>query len=90
MNKPRIEIEYCRQCGFLPRAAWMAQELLGAFSEELGELALVPGGMGAFVVRLEGEEIFSKKALGRYPEPKELKEAIAARIAPDRHFGHKR
>lgn len=90
MGKPRVEIEYCRQCGFLPRAAWMAQELLAAFSEELGELALVPGAMGSFIVRLDGEEVFSKKAAGRYPEPKELKELLAARIAPGRRLGHQR
>lgn len=26
MSKPRIEIEYCRQCGFLPRAARIAPD----------------------------------------------------------------
>ena len=26
--KPRVEIEYCTQCRWLLRAAWMAQELL--------------------------------------------------------------
>jgi predicted Rdx family selenoprotein len=25
--RPRVEIEYCTQCGWLLRAAWMAQEL---------------------------------------------------------------
>ena len=89
MDKPRIEIEYCRQCGYLLRAGWIAQELLGAFSEELGALVLRPGGGGNFIVRLDGEELFSRKQAGRFPEAKELKQLVAARIAPDRVFGHK-
>jgi selenoprotein W-related protein len=40
--KACIQIEYCTQCGFLLRAAWMAQELLRAFEQELQQVALVP------------------------------------------------
>ena len=40
---PRLEIEYCRQCRWLLRAAWLGQELLTTFDKELGEVALVPG-----------------------------------------------
>ena len=39
----RVEIEYCTQCRWLMRAAWMAQELLTTFEAEIGEVALVPG-----------------------------------------------
>jgi selenoprotein W-related protein len=39
---PRVEIEYCTQCRWLLRAAWLAQELLTTFEHELGEVALVP------------------------------------------------
>jgi selenoprotein W-related protein len=42
MDKPRITITYCRQCNWLLRAAWMAQELLSTFSDDLGEVALRP------------------------------------------------
>ena len=52
---PRIEIEYCRQCRWLLRAAWLAQELLTTFAEDLGEVALLPGTGGVFEVRLDGE-----------------------------------
>ena len=31
--KPRIAITYCRQCNWLLRAAWMAQEVLSTFAE---------------------------------------------------------
>ena len=43
---PRVEIEYCTQCRWLPRAAWLAQELLGTFELEVGEVALVVGSAG--------------------------------------------
>lgn len=88
MPSPRVEIEYCSQCGFLARAAWMAQELLTTFRDELGEVALVPGTGGEFTVRLDGETLFSRKAARRFPESKELKQMVRDRIAPGRDLGH--
>jgi selenoprotein W-related protein len=46
-------MEYCTQCRWLVRAAWMAQELLTTFSREIGELALVPGTTGVFEIRID-------------------------------------
>jgi selenoprotein W-related protein len=86
--KPRVEIEYCSQCRFILRASWMAQELLMTFGEELGEVALVPGSGGIFEVRLDGEKVWNKKEAGRYPEPKEIKQLVRDRIAPDKDLGH--
>ncbi len=40
---PSISITYCTQCNWLLRAAWMAQELLQTFGQDLGEVALRPG-----------------------------------------------
>jgi selenoprotein W-related protein len=85
---PRLEIEYCRQCRWLLRAAWLAQELLTTFEKELGEVALVPGTNGIFEVRLVGETIFSRRQQGRFPESKELKQLVRDRIAPEKHLGH--
>ena len=87
-RSPRVEIEYCSQCGFLLRAGWLAQELLNTFGRDLAAVALVPGGGGNLEVRLDGETIFSRKQLGRFPEAKELKQLIRDRIAPDRDLGH--
>ena len=36
MNKPSVRITYCTQCNWLLRAAWMAQELLSTFGQDLG------------------------------------------------------
>ncbi len=87
-NKPRLEIQYCTQCRWLLRAAWMAQELLTTFEMELGEVVLVPGTGGIFEVRVDGETIWSRKQEGRFPESKELKQLVRDRIAPDKDLGH--
>ena len=88
MASPRVEINYCTQCRWLMRAAWMAQELLTTFETELGEVALVPGTGGVFDVRLDGEMIYSRKEESRFPESKELKQLVRDRIAPERPLGH--
>ena len=88
IDKPRVEIEYCTQCRWLLRAAWMAQELLMTFEDELGAVTLVPGISGVFEVRLGSEVVWSRKAEGRFPELKELKQRLRDRIAPDKPLGH--
>ncbi len=87
-RRPRVEIEYCTQCRWLLRAAWMAQELLTTFEKELGEVALCPGTGGVFEVRVDGDTVWSRKAEGRFPEAKELKQRVRDRVAPDRDLGH--
>lgn len=86
--KPRLEIEYCTQCRWLLRAAWLAQELLTTFQEELGEVALIPGRGGVLEVRLQGEVLFSRASQSRFPEAKELKQLVRDRIAPEKSLGH--
>jgi selenoprotein W-related protein len=63
----RVEIIYCTKCRWLLRAAWMAQELLTTFDEEIGELVLKPGTGGIFEVHADGTLIWSRKANGRFP-----------------------
>lgn len=84
----KIEIEYCTQCRWLLRAAWVAQELLTTFDSDIQSLSLVPGTGGIFEVRLNGALIFSRKAEGRFPESKELKQLIRDIIDPERSLGH--
>jgi selenoprotein W-related protein len=88
MNESIVEIEYCTQCRWLLRATWMAQELLTTFESEIGGVCLKPGSGGIFEVRLGGEILFSRKASGRFPEAKELKQLIRDRIAPEKSLGH--
>lgn len=87
-KQPRLEIEYCTQCRWLLRAAWMAQEVLVTFEQELGEVVLIPGQDAVFEVRLDGELLFSRSQQGRFPELKELKQLVRDRIAPGKDLGH--
>jgi selenoprotein W-related protein len=87
-QSPRIEIEYCTQCRWLLRAAWMAQELLTTFEQQLGEVALRPGSGGVFEVRVDGDTVWSRKDEGRFPDIKELKQRVRDRVAPDKPLGH--
>ncbi|WP_334108575.1 SelT/SelW/SelH family protein [Methylobacillus sp.] len=88
MDSHEVEIEYCTQCRWLLRAAWLAQELLTTFESDLGKVALVPGTGGIFEVSLNGELLFSRKEHGRFPESKELKQLVRDRIDPERDLGH--
>lgn len=85
---PRVEIEYCTQCRWLLRAAWLAQELLTTFNTDLGEVALQPGTGGIFEVRVNGQTLWSRKGEGRFPEAKELKQRLRDVIDPGRDLGH--
>jgi selenoprotein W-related protein len=85
----RIEIEYCTGCRWLLRAAWVAQELLSTFEEELDSVTLVPGTEGGiFEIRLNDETLWSRKDHGRFPEVKELKQLVRDVVAPERDLGH--
>jgi len=86
---PNILITYCRLCGWLLRASWMAQELLTTFAEELGSVTLVPDDTGGvFDIALDGRLVWSRKEHGRFPDIKELKQLVRDQVAPERGLGH--
>lgn len=85
---PRITIAYCTQCQWLLRAAWLAQELLSTFGQDLGEVALVPGAGGIFVITCDDQVIWERKADNGFPEAKILKQRVRDVIAPERELGH--
>jgi selenoprotein W-related protein len=66
----------------------MAQELLGTFGQDLGEVALVPGTGGIFRITVDGELIWDRKEKSGFPEITVLKQLVRGRVAPDRHLGH--
>ena len=84
----RVEIDYCTGCRWLLRAAWIAQELLTTFQEELQEVAIRPGKGGIFRVSLNGERLSDREADGGFPDLPLLKQAIRDRVAPARDLGH--
>lgn len=85
--RPLVTVRYCTQCRWLTRAAWIAQELLITFPTEI-DVLLSPGEGGIFEITLDGSLLFSRAAMDRFPEPKEIKQAIRDRIDPARSLGH--
>ena len=87
--KPSITIEYCPKCGWLLRSAYMAQELLTTFSEELHSVILQPGEVsGEFHITIDGKKVFDRKEYGGFPEIKELKQMVRDMVNPGKSLGH--
>jgi selenoprotein W-related protein len=55
----------------------LADTILGTHKTNVASLEIVPSGGGVFEVDLNGERIFSKKELGRFPEFDEINEHLA-------------
>jgi len=87
-GRPRIAITYCTQCQWLLRAAWMAQELLSTFEDEIAGVTLRSGTGGVFIVRIGEEIVWSRVAEGRFPDIVERKQRVRDHVAPDRNLGH--
>jgi selenoprotein W-related protein len=101
-TRPRIAITYCTQCNWMLRAAWLAQELLQTFGQDLGEVALIPGTGGVFEIRCQtyardlsatseeaaGMLIWERKRDGGFPEAKVLKQRLRDVVWPERGLGH--
>lgn len=87
-SKPAVVITYCTQCQWLLRAAWLAQELLSTFGEDLGQVALAPASGGTFHITCDGVQVWERKADGGFPEAKVLKQRIRDLIDPARDLGH--
>ena len=86
--RPVIRINYCTQCHWLLRAAWMAQELLSTFGDDIAEVTLVPGTGGVFEITLDGATIWERKRDGGFPEAKVLKQRVRDVVWPERDLGH--
>jgi len=65
----------------VPRAVALANELLGKHKTKLAGVELVPSSGGVFEVDLDGERVFSKRALGRFPEEGEIDTKVADKLA---------
>ena len=87
--KPTISIEYCPKCNWLLRAAYMAQELLTTFTDELSGVMLKPSeSAGHYSIHIDELLIFDRKELGRFPEIKELKQMVRDKVNPEKSLGH--
>jgi selenoprotein W-related protein len=87
--KPTITIEYCPKCKWLLRAAYMAQELLTTFEDDLSGVTLRPSEVaGRYSISLNEGMLFDRKREGRFPEIKELKQLVRDMVNPDKDLGH--
>ncbi|WP_417700238.1 SelT/SelW/SelH family protein [Pseudophaeobacter sp.] len=88
-HKPKVTITYCIGCNWMLRAAWMAQELLATFQEQLGAVTLVPGEIGGiFEISVNDTLIWERKRDGGFPDVKELKSRLRDQINPQQDLGH--
>ena len=87
--KPVITIEYCPKCGWMLRAAYMAQELLTTFSEDVRGVLLQPSEIsGSYIISVDDKTVFDRRVEGRFPEIKELKQIIRDIVNPEKSLGH--
>ena len=87
-ERPRVAITYCTQCNWLLRSAWMAQELLSTFRDDLGEVALVPATGGTFRIEMAGLLLWERVRDGGFPDVKALKQRVRDHLDPERDLGH--
>jgi selenoprotein W-related protein len=87
--KPTITIEYCPKCNWMIRAAYMAQELLTTFTDDVYGVTLHPSEIsGRYTISVDGVVLFDRKQQGRFPEIKELKQLVRDKVNPSKSLGH--
>ena len=87
---PTVHIRYCPACGWMLRAAWVAQETLTTFAQEIDSVTLKPEHehAGLFQVWIDDHLIWCRKKEESFPQPKELKQRIRDLISPNKYLGH--
>ena len=58
----------------------MTETLLKEFETSIENWEFIPGDSGAYEVTINGDLVFSKKALGRHAEIDEIREALAGKL----------
>ena len=89
-GRTQVTIIFCPGCGWLLRSAWMAQEILTTFREEVDDLTLTPSKneSGVFQVLINEKLIWCRKRDDGFPEIKTLKQRIRDFVAPEKDLGH--
>ncbi len=58
----------------------MAQLILDKFKTQVGQLALIPSGGGAFEITVGDDKIYSKLETGRFPSETAIVAEIGAKL----------
>ena len=69
----KISIEYCSAWNYKPRASGLEAELKKSYDTDV---ALIASSGGVYEITVDGNLIFSKKKLGRFPEDGEIQRLI--------------
>jgi selenoprotein W-related protein len=89
LDKPIVTISYCPKCKWMLRAAYMAQELLSTFENEVGGVLLKPAEVsGEYIISVNEKAIFDRKDSGGFPEIKLLKQLVRDVVSPGKSLGH--
>ena len=95
-----ISIEYCSGCQWMLRSTWVASELFTTFAREkkMASITLLPkspplspGGVFRVISKtdLNVEKVLWDRSIeGRFPEAKEVKQAVRDVVNPDKDLGH--
>ena len=70
----KVTIEYCAVWNYLPKASSLEAKLKQTFQGV--DVQLISSGGGVFEVALNGQLIFSKRSLDRFPEDGEIEKLI--------------
>ena len=71
------------------RSAWLMQELLSTFQNDLYMVSLKPSDItGTFNIKVDNTLVWERKADGGFPEAKILKRRVRDIIAPEKSLGH--
>lgn len=70
------------------RSAWLAQELLQTFGQDIGEVALIPATGGVFKIHCADKLIWDRTLDGGFPEAKAIKQRLRDIVWPERDLGH--
>jgi selenoprotein W-related protein len=84
--KHDVTIEYCVPCQYLPRATALASEILGQWAPVLRGLELRSGTGGRLEISVDGELVFSKAELKRFPEDGEISGLLRERLGEPLQF----
>jgi selenoprotein W-related protein len=61
----------------------VADDIMRNYHHVIERFTFITGSKGAFQFTVDGQELFSKKALGRHAEPGEVLELFRQYIGPD-------
>lgn len=71
------------------RAAYMAQELLTTFTDDIQGVLLQPGDTaGTYKIYINDSLVYDRKKEGGFPEIKQLKQTVRDLINPSKTLGH--